>query len=213
MSDAPERPLDLRELFRVLADHGVDYLVIGGVAAQVHGRRRTTMDLDVTPAPDPENFKRLSAALAALDAHPVELGPSAPAPTAEQLRLAAIVPPLITRHGQLHILNEVPGATAYIEMRTRALTTDLDGIPVHIVGVDDLIRMKQTAGRPSDIEDIEALTMVAQREADSADGGKHAAIARASVGEGIARARTRADATGASIDAKTILAARDTDRQ
>jgi predicted nucleotidyltransferase len=49
-------------------------------------------------------------------------------------------------------------------MRTRALSTDLDGTAIHIVGVDDLIRMKQTAGRPSDIEDIQALTMVAQRE-------------------------------------------------
>jgi hypothetical protein len=72
VSDASERPLDLRELFRALAEHGVDYLVIGGVAAQVHGRRRTTKDLDVTPAPDPENFKQLAAALVALDAHPVD---------------------------------------------------------------------------------------------------------------------------------------------
>ncbi len=58
MSGAPQRALDLRELFAALAEHGVDYLVIGGVAAQVHGRRRTTMDLDVTPAPDADNFDR-----------------------------------------------------------------------------------------------------------------------------------------------------------
>jgi len=170
VTDTSERPLDLGELFRVLAEHGVDYLIIGGVAAQVHGRRRTTKDLDVTPAPDPENFERLAAALVALDAHPVELGPSAPTPTAEQLRVTPIVPPLTTRHGELHIVNEVPGATAYAGMRTRALTTDLDGITLHIVGVDDLIRMKQTAGRPSDIEDIEALTTVALRETRGEDG-------------------------------------------
>lgn len=164
MSDPAERPLDLRELFRVLAEHGVDYLVIGGVAAQVHGRRRTTKDLDVTPAPDPENFERLTAALAALDAHPAEFGPGAPTPTAEQLRLAPIVPPLSTRHGELHILNDVPGATAYDGMRARALRTDIDGISLRIVGVDDLIRMKHASGRPSDIEDIEALTTVAREE-------------------------------------------------
>ena len=127
------------------------------------------MDLDVTPAPDPDNFERLAAALVTLNARPVELGPSAPAPTAEQLRMAPIVPPLTTRHGELRILNEVPGATAYAGMRTRALKIDLDGVVMHIVGVDDLIRMKQTTGRRSDIEDIEALTTVAQREARSAD--------------------------------------------
>jgi predicted nucleotidyltransferase len=171
MSESPERPLDLRELFRVLDEHGVDYLVIGGVAAQVHGRRRTTKDLDVTPAPDPENFTRLAAALVALDAHPAELGPSAQTPTAEQLRLAPVVPPLTTRHGELHILNDVPGATVYAEMRTRALSTDLDGIVMHIVAVDDLIRMKQAVGRPGDIEDIEALTTVA-RQQSSVDSAK-----------------------------------------
>lgn len=173
MSDSPERPLDLRELFRVLDEHGVDYLVIGGVAAQVHGRRRTTKDLDVTPAPDPDNFTRLAAALVALDAHPAELGPSASTPTAEQLRLAPVVPPLTTRHGELHILNDVPGATVYAEMRTRALSTDFDGIVMRIVGVDDLIRMKQAVGRPSDIEDIEALTTIARQEVSSADTAKH----------------------------------------
>jgi hypothetical protein len=167
MSDALERPLNLIELFRVLAEHGVDYLVIGGVAAQVHGRRRTTKALDVTPAPDPENFERLAVALAALDAHPTELGPSAPAPTAEQLRVAPVVPPLTTRHGEIHILNEVPGAGAYAGMRTRALRTDLDGIAIPIVGVDDLIRMKRAVGRSSDLEDIEALTTVARRERPS----------------------------------------------
>jgi len=169
VSDPPERPLDLRELFRVLAEHSVDYLIIGGVAAQVHGRRRTTMDLDVTPAPELENFRRLAAALVALDAHPVALGPGAPIPTAEQLRVAPVVPPLATRHGELHILNDVPGATAYDAMRARALRTDLDGIATSIVGVDDLIRMKQAAGRQSDLEDIEALTTVARRETRSTD--------------------------------------------
>ncbi len=171
MTDAAERPLDVRELLRALAEHGVDYLVIGGVAAQVHGRRRTTKDLDVTPAPAPENFERLAAALGALDAHPLELGRSAPTPTAEQLRVAAIVPPLSTQHGELHILNEVPGASAYDRMRTRALTTDIGGIAVQIVGVDDLIRMKQASGRPGDIEDIAALTTVAQREDTGAQEG------------------------------------------
>jgi predicted nucleotidyltransferase len=164
VSDSLDRPLELRELFRVLAEHGVDYLVIGGVAAQVHGRRRTTKDLDVTPAPDAENFERLAAALDALDARPTELGPGAPTPTAEQLRLASVVPPLTTRHGELHILNEVPGATAYAGMHKRALTIDLDGIDLSIVSVDDLIRMKSATGRPSDIEDIAAVTAVAREE-------------------------------------------------
>jgi hypothetical protein len=163
-SGAPERPLDLRELFRVLAEHGVDYLVIGGVAAQVHGRRRTTKDLDITPSLDVRNLERLAAALRALEAYPLSLGPAAPAPTVAQLRHAPVMPPLTTRHGELHILNGVPGAAPYEAMCGRSLTTDLDGIKVRIVGVDDLIAMKRAAGRASDFEDLEAVLAVAQHE-------------------------------------------------
>jgi predicted nucleotidyltransferase len=160
--DSLEHPLEIEEVFRVLAEYSVDYLVIGGVAAQVHGRRRTTTDLDITPAPDPANFERLAAALIALDARPARVGPGAPTLSAEQLRLAPIVPALNTPHGELHILNTVPGAAAYADMRARAFTTDLAGIPVAIVGVDDLIRIKQTTARPSDLEDIAAITALAQ---------------------------------------------------
>jgi len=162
--EAP-RALDVLELFRLLADHRIDYVVIGGVAAQVHGRRRTTKDLDIMPAPDHENLARLALALAALEARPVGFaGANAPIPTLEQLRHAPIVPPLATRHGELHICNDVPGAADYAELAARALVTDLEGISVAIVSVDDLIRMKRASGRPGDLEDIAALTTVERRE-------------------------------------------------
>ena len=128
-----ERPLDLCELIAALARHGVDYVVIGGVATQVHGHRRTTMDLDVTPDPDPENLHRLGAALAELD------GQGA--------------------HG-IHVHEEPKGARSFDEMRERALVVDLDGIEVAIVSLDDLIRMKRAAGRPGDLDDIAVLTEV-----------------------------------------------------
>ena len=55
-SQEMDRPLDLGRLLATLAGHGVEYVVIGGVATQVHGHRRTTMDLDLTPGPDAENL-------------------------------------------------------------------------------------------------------------------------------------------------------------
>jgi hypothetical protein len=139
-----ERPLDIGKLFVVLAGHNVDFVVIGGVAARVHGHRRTTMDLDLTPDPDPENLRRLSAALSELDARPVDSG--------EEM--------LVTRHGQIHILKEPKGARPFDEMRERALLVDLDGVTVAIVSLDDLIRMKRAAGRPRDLDDIATLAEV-----------------------------------------------------
>jgi hypothetical protein len=162
-SAGDERPLDLGELIATLARHGVEYIVIGGVATQVHGHRRTTMDLDLTPEPGPENLCRLSAALAELEARPRGIAAGEgeiPVGDPERLAVAAIVPPLLTRHGQLHILKEPKGAREFDQMRKRALVIDLDGTEVAIAGLDDLIRMKRAAGRPADLDDIAALTEV-----------------------------------------------------
>jgi len=161
-----ERPLDIGELIAVLAHHGVDYVVIGGVATQVHGHRRTTMDLDLTPDPDPENLRRLAAALAELEARPRDSraeNAEIPATDPERLAVAAVVPPLLTRHGQIHILKEPKGARAFDQMREGALVVDLDGNDVAIVSLDDLIRMKRAAGRPADLDDIATLTEVERR--------------------------------------------------
>jgi hypothetical protein len=59
---APER------LLRVLAGHGVDYVLIGGVAVQAYGHVRTTLDLDVIASWYPENVGRLAGALTELGA-------------------------------------------------------------------------------------------------------------------------------------------------
>jgi hypothetical protein len=161
VSASNETPLDIGELINVLARHEVDYVVVGGVATQVHGHRRTTMDLDLMPDPDPENLNRLGAALTELDARPRDLSSEraeVPAADPERLAIAAIVPPLLTRHGQLHILKEPKGARAFDQMRNASLTVDLGGIEVAIVSLDDLIRMKRAAGRPADLADIAALT-------------------------------------------------------
>jgi len=157
MSETASEPLDLAQLVATLARHRVGFTVIGGVAAQVHGHRRTTMDLDVVPDPDAGNLDRLAAALAELEARPRDVPGGSP-PTAQQLRIAPIVPPLHTRHGQLHVLNDVPGAPAYPQLRARALEVELDGVRLAIAALDDLIAMKRASGRDVDMRDIAALT-------------------------------------------------------
>lgn len=170
MSDAGgpvDRPLAVADLVGALARHGVDYVVIGGVATQVHGGGQTNMTLDLTPDPAPENLARLGAALAELEATPLEPGfegAEISATDPERLALAAIVPPLLTRHGQVHILKEPKGGRPFDKLREAALVVELDGVEVAIVSLDDLIRMKRAAGRPRDIEDVAALTEVAKQQ-------------------------------------------------
>lgn len=152
---SPAAPLHLGGLLATLHRHGVDYTVIGGVAVQVHGHRRTTKDLDVVARPDRDNLERLASALAELDARPRDLPGGVP--DVQQLAAAPVVPPLTTACGELHILRDVPGAPGYADLRARALVVELDGLPVAFAGLDDLISMKRASGRPADERDIAAL--------------------------------------------------------
>jgi hypothetical protein len=61
MPSKASEPFDLLRIFDALA--GVNYIVVGGVAATLHGAPRLTFDLDIVPDPSPANIERLAAAL------------------------------------------------------------------------------------------------------------------------------------------------------
>jgi hypothetical protein len=147
-----EIPLDAAVILARLAEHGVAYVVIGGLAVQAHGHPRTTQDLDIVPGPGAENRRRLVAALESLAARPVGKL------TAESVKLPrAGVIELDTDAGGLDIHFDPPGAAPYDELRARSLELQLD-VPVRVAGLDDLIAMKQASGRPLDRSDVLALT-------------------------------------------------------
>ena len=149
-----EIPLDPHAILRVLDEHEVDYVLIGGLAVQAHGHPRTTQDVDLTPNPSASNLARLRAALLALHARPV----GAARPNTRPLDLpAAGVLELDTDAGGVDVHMAPPGAAGYDELRARALELDL-GIVVAVAGRDDLISMKRASGRPIDRGDILALT-------------------------------------------------------
>jgi hypothetical protein len=158
--DAPSDPV---EVFRVLNEHDVDYLIIGGVAVQAYGHVRTTQDVDVIVAPDARNLERLAAALEQLrarlkgvDAHLLGIDPT----DATHLRDGANFG-LATRAGGLDVwtdVTELKGARSWEELRERAVTAKVGQQPLRFVHLDDLIRMKLAAGREKDLQDIAALT-------------------------------------------------------
>jgi len=148
---------DAERIFAVLAEHRVDYVVVGGVAVQVHGHVRMTNDLDLIPAPTRPNLERLATALRDLNARVLN-------PGSEDLEIDASMLPratlwqLSTELGDIDLLHDAPGAATFDELRARALTISLGPHDIPVAGRDDLIRMKRAAGRPIDLEDIAALT-------------------------------------------------------
>jgi hypothetical protein len=161
-----ERSFSPQEIFAALHRHGVDYVTIGGFAANAHGSRRLTLDVDIVPAPEQDNYGRLAAALdelgapsTAVDSGFRDLDPrdSFDLERADVLKLA-------TAAGDLDVLNGVLGAAPYEDLRERSIEVEVRGTPVRIVSLDDLIAMKRAAGRPRDLSDIAELTGLEDRD-------------------------------------------------
>ena len=155
-ADGPA-PLDALRIFEELDRHGVEFVLVGGLAAQTHGNTRMTNDVDVIPAPEPKNLARLADALRALEARVLNEGSEGLEINASMLPRATIWQ-FATPHGDIDVLHEAPGAAPFPELRKRALVIALGDTPIPVVGRDDLIRMKLARGRPIDRADVAALT-------------------------------------------------------
>jgi len=153
----PAESFDAQRILAALARHGVDYVLIGGLAVQTHGHMRTTADIDIMPEPARANLALLAEALSALGARVLN-------PGAEDLDIDATTLPraalwqFATRHGALDVVLEAPGAPPYSELRGRALEVELDELRIPVISLDDLIAMKRASGRPVDLDDLAALT-------------------------------------------------------
>ncbi len=153
----PEVTLDAERILRTLAEHDVDYVLIGGLAVQTHGHVRTTNDADLIPAPEPANLGRLAAALRSLEARVLNPGQEGTRIDAKMLPQATIWQ-FATRDGGIDVIHEVPGGRSYSELSERALRVELGDFEVPVVSLDDLIQMKLTRGRPVDLADVASLT-------------------------------------------------------
>jgi hypothetical protein len=148
---------DPRELLRTLASHEVRYVLIGGWAAVLHGSPTTTVDLDICYERSSDNLERLARALNDLDVRLRGFPPDLPfAMDARALRSGDVFT-LTTRAGDLDLLGAPAGVQGYEDLVRSALVLDLDGFAVLVASVGDLIRMKQAAGRPKDLVEIQIL--------------------------------------------------------
>jgi hypothetical protein len=143
-----------QEILAVLARHGVDYVLIGGLAATLHGAAYVTVDIDITPDRDPANLERLSAALDDLEARVRIVGAvdEEPLPFGHiGASLAGIVVlNLSTRAGDLDICMQPAGTTGYDDIRRDAVTISLGGNEVMVASLADVVRSKEAAGRDKD---------------------------------------------------------------
>jgi len=135
-----------------LARNRVEYLVIGGVAATLHGSPLTTGDLDICPADAPANLDRLAKALAEVGARIRTAGePDGVAlPVDGALLGQADTWNLTTRHGPVDLVFSPVGTFGYDDLKRDAVTFRIDDLDVPTASLGDVIRSKEAAGRERD---------------------------------------------------------------
>lgn len=141
----------LDQLQRVIAsfqDHEVKYVVIGGIAAILHGVPRATFDLDVLVEPSPENARKLLDALAAAG-----LGTATLITPAELLEKEITIFKDVVR---VDVQTKTPGIDFASTWRRR-VEMERSGQKFFVASRDDLIASKRAAGRAIDLEDVRLL--------------------------------------------------------
>lgn len=144
-----ELPRDFREFLKLLAEHQVEYLLIGGYAVGYYGYPRTTADMDIWVSLDQANAERLVHVLKAFGMVSNDLSPA-----------LFLTPGNIVRMGvtpvRIEILNEIDGVD-FAECARGATEATIGGVPVRLISLDDLRRNKQASGRYKDLDDLEHL--------------------------------------------------------
>ena len=144
-----EFPQDFSEFLKLLNDHHVEYLLVGGFAVAIHGYPRATADMDVWVARNRTNAERIVACLR-------EFGFDMPDLTPELFE----DPERIIRMGEaplrIEILMDIDGVT-FDECVVRAESQNVDGTLVPVISLNDLKENKRASGRAKDLDDLENL--------------------------------------------------------
>ena len=164
---APDDGFDPGRILRTLEQHGVEYVIVGGMGARAHGAERPTMDIDCVPDSAGANLERLGDALRALGARLRVGGMSDDEARQLQVQLDGTTlasfgsSTWMTDAGPIDILRELRdrdgGEVPFGSLRARSVDRDIDGVVVHVAGLDDIIAAKEHAGREKDREALPEL--------------------------------------------------------
>jgi hypothetical protein len=151
---------DFKQLLHLLSTSKVDFILVGGMAATVHGATRLTQDLDIVYSRSRANLERLAAALAPYEPYLRGAPPGLPfrwdAATLER----GLNFTLTTSLGDLDLLGEITGGGGYENLVSHSSPIEIFGETCRCLDLPALIQAKRATGRPRDLEvlaELEAL--------------------------------------------------------
>lgn len=152
----------IERLLGALHDGGVDFILVGGVAARAHGSARITQDVDVSYSRAESNLSRLVAALGPLRPYLRGAPPGLPFVWSVATLRAGLNFTLTTTGGDLDLLGEIAGGGRYEDLLPHTIAVTVFGREIRLLDLPWLIRVKRAAGRPKDLEVIAELEALAE---------------------------------------------------
>lgn len=145
---------DFPTLLRQLNEFGVESILVGGMAANLHGSTITTMDCDVVVALDAENLQKLAKALSPFSPtfrhkHPPKVFDEQAAASGGWKNIY-----LDTTAGVLDCLGEIKGLGNFSDCKEQSLEVDLGDFTIRVLSLDALITAKKAMGRPKDLQTV-----------------------------------------------------------
>lgn len=156
---------DPLRVLKELHGAGVDFVVIGGVAARLHGSPTVTRDIDICYARDEASVGRLAALLKRLRARPRGVEDDVPLVLDARTLLAGQNFTFATAAGDLDVIARPAGVEGFAELAATAVPMKLGDFRVKVASVDALIRMKTASGRAKDSAEVEILAALREEQA------------------------------------------------
>lgn len=132
-----------------LEQHGVRYLVVGGIAVAVHGTPRYTKDLDLWVECSSENASRIVAAIDAFGLGSLGL-------TDADFLDPDMVIQLGYEPNRIDLLTSLTGVT-FADAYPRRHHVELEGMRIPIIDRESLVANKVALGRPHDLDDVKGI--------------------------------------------------------
>jgi hypothetical protein len=161
--------VNIVQAIQVLTDGGVEFAIIGGWSAIMHGSAHLTRDIDLCYSRTSMNLKRLASALAPFHPRPADFPEGLPFVWDEQTLRSATILTLDTDLGRVDLLAEVAGLGDWNEVRKCCMRLSAFGREVWTLDLPSLIRAKRAAGRPKDLLVLPELESLLDAANDSAD--------------------------------------------
>ncbi len=152
----PESKPDIVELARVLNQHNVRWVLVGGMALILHGGHHVTTDCDLAFEKVQGNLESIKTALERLGARPQRAPEQGEFPLDFSILMAPFMH-LKSEVGDIDLINRLPGIDSFNGLYERAVEVEIIGERVRVASIEDLIAMKSTSERPKDREHIEEL--------------------------------------------------------